>query len=103
MKAITGNRHSKLAVLSGFVNLIRLIYLISLLLPLTAFGQKQKDVNIILECVEYIGNGKYIANFGYDNPNNFNIVVPETNSILIYNNGQTKVKTINTFIAGRIW
>src|SRR4030042_4868490 len=101
MKAIIGNSYLKLALRTSFLKPTWLIYFIALLFPLLAFSQKQKDVIIIVECVEYIGNDKYIANFGYDNPNNFSIVVPDTNSVLIYNNGKTKTKAVNTFGPGR--
>jgi len=30
-----------------------------------AFSQKIKPVELIVECVEYIGDGMYKANFGY--------------------------------------
>ena len=71
------------------------------LLPVVAFGQKQKDIIPILECVEDLGDGRFIANFGYDNPNGTEIILPEDNSTLIYNNGNTKEKTLNKFKSGR--
>ena len=80
-----------------------LIFLFSIIIPLAAFGQnkKIKDVEIVLECVEYIGNNKFIANFGYENPNNIEITIPDSNSLLIFNQGQSKAKAINTFKSGR--
>ena len=65
------------------------------------FAQQSKDVEIILECVEYIGNGKYVANFGYDNPNKNDVVVPDSSSSLIYDGGNKKVKALNDFKPGR--
>ena len=60
------------------------------LLPLLAFSQKKikkvkqyEDITIILDCVEYIGLGKYRAYFGYDNPNKDEIDVPQENSVII--------------------
>src|SRR4030042_25402 len=101
MKAIIGDHYPGLAMRTSFLKPTGLIYFIALLFPLLAFSQKQKDISIIVECVEYIGNDKYIANFGYDNPNTFSIVVPDTNSVLIYNNGKTKTKAVNSFSPGR--
>ncbi|HKK42527.1 MAG TPA: hypothetical protein VJ963_08980, partial [Bacteroidales bacterium] len=64
-------------------------------------AQKTKDVEIVLECVEYIGNGTYKANFGYDNPNKTDVVVPDTNSTLIYDGGNKKLKALHNFKSGR--
>lgn len=64
-------------------------------------GQKQKEIELILECVEYVGNGMYKANFGYKNPNKKNIRVPEGDSYVLYNNGQAKKKAVNNFEVGR--
>ncbi len=77
------------------------VYLIALLnMPLSnAFGQK--EITIVLECVEYIGNDKYIANFGYNNPNKVEVIVPETNSSIIYNEGALKKSALNKFKPGR--
>ena len=66
-----------------------------------AFAQKQKDVELIVECVEYIGDGTYRANFGYNNPNKNSISVPEGDSYIVYNKGQAKKYVINTFAEGR--
>jgi len=90
-----------LLIRTNFLKQLGLIYLIAFLFPLLAFSQKEKDINILVECVEYVGNDKFIANFGYDNPNSYDIVVPDTSSILIYNNGNTKTKAVNTFKSGR--
>ena len=69
-----------------------------------SFGQKGKnsqDIETILECVEYVGNGVYRANFGYNNPNKMTISVPIENSVVIYNKGQAKKNAINSFERGR--
>ena len=65
-----------------------------------AFSQKQKDIEPIIECVKYIGNDTYTATFSYNNPNKKEVSVTETNSIVIYNNGKSKKKVINTFSTG---
>ena len=65
-----------------------------------SYAQKLKDVDILVECVEYIGNDTWVANFGYNNPNNKDVSVPETNSTLIFNNGQS-AKALNLFKPGR--
>ena len=88
---------------SGTGSLIRYWYLIILLLLLpsiSAFGQRLKDIDILVECVEYIGNDKYVANFGYNNPNTKDVSVPEPNSTIILNSGQQK-KALNLFKPGR--
>ena len=64
-------------------------------------AQKQKEIELIVECVEYIGDGKYRANFGYNNPNKDKIAVPEDNSVVIYNKGQSKKYAVNSFESGR--
>ncbi len=69
--------------------------------PLAAFSQTINDVDPIVECVEYIGNGKYQATFGYNNLGIQEITIPDTNSNLIINYGQTQIKALNTFKAGR--
>jgi len=89
---ITGFDNQPLIRLSIPVfNRFLLILLLIILLPLQAFSQKVKDINIIVECVEYVGNDKYVAHFGYDNPNHTEITVVDTNSVLIFNNGKLQV------------
>jgi len=66
-----------------------------------SFAQKQKDIELIVECVEYIGDGMYKANFGYNNPNKIRITVPEDSSVVIFNKGQSKKYAINSFESGR--
>lgn len=51
-------------------------------------------------CTQYIGNGLYRVNFGYDNPNKQEITLNEENSIVIRGNGKIKSKGINTFKPG---
>jgi hypothetical protein len=83
---------------------IKKIIVLGLLLslPLAILSaQTQKDVEIILECIEYIGNDKCVANFGYNNPNKKEVAVPETNSSLIVNDGQSQSKALNRFKPGR--
>ncbi|TFG42679.1 MAG: hypothetical protein E4H43_02790, partial [Bacteroidia bacterium] len=73
--------------------------IILFLLPLISFGQKY-DINIVLKCVEFIGNGTYKANFGYDNQNPEVITIDATSSVVTYNNGQSKKYAVNTFQPG---
>jgi hypothetical protein len=80
---------------------VKIVLIATFLSPIQAQAQKQKDIEIFVNCVEYIGDGKYIANFGYDNPNKTSITVPDTNSILIFNNGKSKSKALNNFISGK--
>ena len=65
-----------------------------------ASAQKQKDVEVVLHCIEYIGNDKFVANFGYNNPNKTEVDVPETNSTVVLNGGESKSKAINKFKPG---
>jgi len=87
------------------VNTIRKFLLIfaSLLLiqikPVSA--QSTKDVEILVECVEYAGNDKFYANFGYNNPNKSEVSVNPDNSVVISNNGKSKSNGVNTFKPGR--
>ncbi len=80
-----------------------LAFLFLLVMPSLALSQnnKIKDIEIVLECVEYVGNDKFIANFGYDNPNATEITVPESNSVLIFNNGKSTDFATNAFKSGR--
>jgi hypothetical protein len=71
------------------------------LISTSAFAQKVKPVELIVECIEYVGNGTYKANFGYDNPNKKNFSVPAQNSVVTYNYGQAKKYAVNTFVPGR--
>ena len=66
-----------------------------------AFSQKVKPVELIVECVEYIGDGTYVATFGYDNPNKSEISVAEANSVVVYNYGQSKKNVVNKLLPGR--
>ncbi|NQU33855.1 MAG: S8 family serine peptidase, partial [Bacteroidetes bacterium] len=78
------------------------ILILLFLFPFTALSQQnQSDIEITVSCVEFVGNGKYIANFGYDNKTKEEIIVPEANSVLTYNNGQSKKNTIRNFKSGK--
>lgn len=69
-------------------------------IPILSFGQKNKEVNIVVSCVEYIGEGKFKAHFGYDNTSSKEVVVDEPNSTVTYNHGQSKKLGLNTFKSG---
>ena len=69
------------------------------MVPINSFSQK-KDINILVSCVEYIGNGNYKASFGYDNQNTSNVTVTQPASVVVYNNGQTKKNAITSFLPG---
>ena len=77
------------------------ILLFVFLLPILTYGQTTKDVEVILECVEYVGHGIYKANFGYYNPNYETITVNKKDSRLIYNGFWNKKYGPNTFDPGR--
>ncbi|HER07539.1 MAG TPA: hypothetical protein ENO20_01400, partial [Bacteroides sp.] len=62
--------------------------------------QGKKEFNIVVSCVEYIGNGMFTAYFGYENPGNKTISVDESGSVVVYNKGQSKKYGIHTFLPG---
>jgi hypothetical protein len=79
-----------------------LIMLFLLTFPFKGHGQGQKkELELIVECVEYVGNGMYKANFGYDNPTKKTISVNSSNSYVLYNKGQSKKNVISDFAPGR--
>jgi len=82
--------------------LITTLILCMLSIPMLSFGQKNEKpkFEIVVNCVEYAGNGKFKAHFGYDNPGKKTITVDESNSTVIYNRGQSKKLGINTFQPG---
>jgi hypothetical protein len=80
---------------------LSVLLLLFFLIPLTAFSQTVKEIELIVECVEYIGSDMYLAHFGYKNPNKDPITVPEENSTVVYNYGQSKKNAPNNFKSGR--
>ncbi len=89
------------ARISFHISLKRLI-IFGLMLSLQfapLFAQKPKDVEIVLHCIEYVGNDKFVANFGYNNPNRTEVAVPETSSTIILND-LSKSKALNKFKPG---
>jgi hypothetical protein len=54
----------------------------------------------ILECVEDLGNGKFKATFGYENPNGANVTVPQGNSRVVWNGTLRQEKVLNKFKPG---
>ena len=87
--------------LSGIYLRISLsLLIISFSFPLVSFSQR-KEFNIVVTCVEYIGNGTFKANFGYDNPDTKAVTVDQTSSVVTYNYGQSKKFALNTFLPGQ--
>lgn len=58
------------------------------------------DILPVVNCVQDLGNGLYQASFGYNNPNNREVTIDETDSTLKYNNGQLSAKGLNKFLQG---
>jgi hypothetical protein len=83
----------------GYVCLSAILTFIYLFLPASLHAQKKSDVIPILECVEYIGNGKLNATFGYDNQNKESVSVTQSNSLVII--GSSKSNAITSFKPGR--
>jgi hypothetical protein len=74
------------------------------LLPLLSSGQTStatQDILPILECTEYIGNGKFRANFSYNNLNKKEVTVAETNSVLFIDGKPASGKPPRVFKAGQ--
>ena len=71
-----------------------------LLFPITAFSQIQ-NIEVIVECVEDLGNGKFMANFGYNNLNDEVVTLDKKSSQLIYNGDKKKTYVLNIFQPGR--
>lgn len=63
-------------------------------------GTNKNDIYIMVSCTEYIGEGKMVAHFGYDNQNKKTIVVDANGSVISYNHGQSKKLGLNTFDPG---
>ena len=60
----------------------------------------KSDVNIVVSCTEYIGEGKMRVHFGYENPGKKTVVVDESGSVVIYNHGQSKKYGLYNFEPG---
>ena len=54
----------------------------------------------IVECVEELGEGRYLATFGYDNPNNTRVTVPRGNSRIVWDGSLRQEKVLNIFEPG---
>ena len=59
-----------------------------------------KDINILVSCVEYIGDGQLKVHFGYENPSKKVYVIEEDGSVVIYNHGQAKKAGLYVFEPG---
>ena len=64
-------------------------------------GKGTKDI-IVRSCTQYIGNGLYRVNFGYDNPNKKETSINEDNSYVVSNKGKNKTKGLNKFKSGSV-
>ncbi|WP_297694409.1 hypothetical protein [uncultured Eudoraea sp.] len=103
--------HANRNILGKNKKYIQLRCLLTLLLILgitfTGFSQKNKDV-ILFTCAEDIGNGLYLANFGYTNPTNKTITVEQEESYIFLSdriedsefNGIQKIDGITSFEPG---
>ena len=75
------------------------LLVLALQFPFDLYGQK-KEINIVVSCTEYLGNGTFIAHFGYENTNTETVSVDDSSSVVTYNNGQSKKYGVNTFLPG---
>ena len=96
---------SRLLTKKGRTISIKFVFILSSLigLPFTSlFGQTKKNIDLLLECVQQLGNGKYVANFGYNNPNSAEIAISDASSALVVKqNGKTKKNGLAKFKPGR--
>ena len=68
--------------------------------PASYTGQHQHPINIFVSCVEDLGNGKLLAHFGYENPNETTFEVYFARSVIYFNNGRSREFVINSFEPG---
>jgi len=83
------------------VHLLLKSFLLTLLLNFAAIPAfATSNVELILECVKDLGNGKYEASFGYNNPYDYEISVKKSRSFILYNNGHSKTYVNRIFKPG---
>ncbi len=70
--------------------------------PDNLYGQKNSEINIVVSCTEYIGNGTLRVHFGYENPTKKTVVIDEEGSVVTYNHGQSKKYGIYVFEPGTV-
>lgn len=83
--------------------LLRLLFVATIILTsinLPGQNGNNKEVSILVSCVEYIGDGQLTVHFGYENPSNKVLVIDEDGSVVIYNHGQAVKAGLYTFEPG---
>ncbi len=63
-------------------------------------ARKNQDVEPTFDCIEYAGNGKFRARFGYQNKGNKQVILPTQDSQIIINDGESSENALNVFEAG---
>ncbi|RLD53019.1 MAG: hypothetical protein DRI97_13905, partial [Bacteroidetes bacterium] len=82
-----------------FISAIMLVFAI----PFQSIGQdniNHKDIIIYVSCVEELGDGSYLAHFGYDNPNDYVVNVAKKSSYIRFNYDKSKRFVMNNFQPG---
>ena len=82
--------------------LLIVLTFVALSAPMDLYGQKDKDINIVVSCTEYIGNGTLRVHFGYENPGKKTVIINEEGSVVTYNNGQSKKYGVYVFEPGMV-
>jgi hypothetical protein len=88
-----------------YLSIIRTFAFLLVFFSIPSFAQKKGggggsgDVIPVLECVEYLGNGKLAASFGYENLYKETVTVSQGNSTVLI--GAFKSAATNTFKPGR--
>jgi hypothetical protein len=84
------------------VHLLLRSFLLTFLISFTAIPAfATSNVELILECVKDLGNGKYEASFGYNNPYDYEIKVRRSRSYILHNNGHSKEYVNRIFKPGQ--
>lgn len=79
--------------------IIFLSVFISLLTPVRSIAA-EGDLEIFVSCVEDLGNGLFMAYFGYNNPNPDTLTVQDKKSYIAYNYTRDEKYVINAFAPG---
>ncbi|MGW8317566.1 MAG: hypothetical protein ACWGNV_18365, partial [Bacteroidales bacterium] len=91
-------KHLPLRIPKNYLWKITVLFF-TLTLPLQMHGQSTA-VDIFVSCVEDLGNGQYMAYFGYDNPNDYIVTLKSNQSYLQFNNANSKTFVLNEFQPG---
>lgn len=66
-------------------------------------GSGSEDVDLTVDCIKYLGNGKFSASFGYNNKGKKEVNIPDTDSNVHFESGKPGKKGLNNFQKGRVY